>query len=319
MNHAMHNVPDQIPEQVLDQACHWSVVLGDKTISEEDQRGFNLWLEADPLHSIAWQRLQLVEQELAPIRPLAQHSSSILQGLAKSRRQRKTVFASTLSVLLLVGFSLLLFPQWQADYVTGNGELRQISLDGGAVIYLDTGSALDVETTPTGTSVHLHRGRILVDSSAASPADKPQVITDHARFTPVGTRFVVTKRDNHSELVVTQGQVKTETDGNSRVVNAGDSVQVRKGTIDMLTGNGMAADAWVDGVIEANNARLGDVLDALSQHRRGWLGYDAQAAELRVNGVFYLKDTDKALNSLSNTLPITINKTTDWWISVKAK
>lgn len=315
MNHSTHNIPGDI----LDQACHWSVVLGDNQVSDDDQRHFEQWLESNPLHEIAWQRLQLVEQELLPLRPLAQQGTSILQGLAKARRQRKTLFASALSVLLLAGISLSLFPYWQADYVTGKGELRQVNLDGGAILYLDSGVALDVKNTGTGTSVHLHRGRILVDSSAASPAQKPQVITPHASFTPIGTSFVITKRDDLSYLVVTQGQVNVNANGNSRAANAGDSLQVTSKTIAPLASNGLVPDAWIDGVIEANNARLGDVLDALSQHRRGWLHYDTQIADLRVNGIFYLNDTDKALTSLSNTLPITIEKHTGWWTQVKPR
>jgi transmembrane sensor len=229
------------------------------------------------------------------------------------------VFASVLSVLMLVGIAQLLFPYWRADYVTGKGELQQISLESGAIIYLDSGVVLDVENAGDGTTVRLHRGRILVDSSAASPAQKPQVITDHARFTPIGTRFVITKRDDLSELVVTQGQVQLDVEGNSRVANAGESLQVINKTVTTFASNGMAPDAWVEGVIEANNARLGDVLDALSQHRRGWLRYDGGVADLRVNGIFYLNDTDKALTSLSNTLPITIETHAGWWTSVKPK
>ena len=319
MNYATHSIPDQI----LDQACHWSVVVGDSAVSAEDQREFELWLAANPLHELAWQRLQLVEQELIPVRTLGQHHSALLQGLANTRRQRKTVFASALSCLLLVGFSLLLFPHtiqnWQADYATAKGELEQIHLDGGALLYLDADSALDVKTTVDGIAVHLYRGRILVDSAAAAPANKPHIITEGTRFTPVGTRFVVTTRDEQDELVVTQGQVKVEAAGHSELVNAGNGIQVAARAIQPLASTGMAADAWVDGVIEANNARLGDVLDALSQHRRGWLHYDAEVAELRVNGIFHLKDSDKALSSLANTLPITVNRNTDWWISVKAR
>ena len=320
MNHSAHNIPDDI----LDQACHWNVVLGDERVCENDQRSFKQWLESNPLHELAWQRLQMVEQELLPVRPLAQQGSNILQDLASSRRQRKTVFASTLSVLLLVGISLSLFPDWRADYVTGKGELQQISLDGGAIIYLDGGVALDVDGTGDGITgdgivVHLHHGRILVDSSAAAPAHKPRVITDHARFTPIGTRFVVFEQRNRSELVVTQGQVNVDANGNSRVANAGESLQVSDKTVANYVGNGMTPDAWVDGVIEANNARLGDVLDALSPHRRGWLRYDAEVADLRVNGIFYLNDTDKALTSLSNTLPISIETRVGWWTSVKPR
>lgn len=319
MNYATHT----IPEQILDQACHWSVVLGDETVSEEDQREFERWLEASPLHEMAWQRLQLVEQEFIPARSLAHGNSAILQGLSNMRRQRKAAFAGALSCLLLVGFSLLLFPHalqnWQADYATAKGELHKINLDGGALLYLDTDSALDVKTTADGIAVHLYRGRILVDSSAAAPLDKPQIITEDARFTPTGTRFVVAKHGELDELVVTQGQVKVEATGHSQLVNAGDSVQIARNTIIPLANTGLAADAWVDGVIEANNARLGDVLDALAQHRRGWLHYDVQIADLRVNGIFHLKDSDRALSSLANTLPITINRHTDWWISVKPR
>lgn len=312
MTHSAHN----IPEDVLDQACQWSVILGDEQVSEDDQQRLKEWLSSSPQHQMAWQRLQWVEQELVPLHPLAQQGSRILQGLAKSRWRCKALCVSVLSIFVLVGISLSLFPHWRADYVTAQGEMRQISLNDGAILYLDSGVALNLEDMGDFTTLRLHSGRILVDSSAAALPHKPRVSTSHGTFTPVGTRFVVTKQGDRSDLMVIQGQVKVNAGGTSRLASAGDGLQVSNDGIATSAGNGIAPDGWVDNVIDANNARLGDVLDVLAPHHRGWLRYHAGVANLRVNGVFHLKDTDKALTSLANTLPIRVEKRLGWWTSV---
>jgi len=77
-------------------------------------------------------------------------------------------------------------------------------------------------------------------------------------------------------------------------------------------------EAWVEGVVEADDAPLGRVLEALARHRHGWLRYDAAVAQLRVSGVFRLDDTDSALRALEQSLPIRIERTTDWWVTIEA-
>lgn len=316
-----------IPKQILDQAFHWSVVLGDEEATAEDKQGFEQWLQADALNRVAWQRVQAVEDEFSAARSStirsnsAQARSQLLQKLAKQRLRTRRAKLGGLLSLLLIGVLTLPFwrGQWQGDYRTGASEQQHITLQGGAELYLNSRTALDIRYTANGTSLHVYRGQILVDSAAADTRHKPTVITDDGRFTPVGTRFAVRKLPDSSELAVTAGKVNVHSGSSSTTAHAHDSLRIANGQIIAQSGNGLTPGGWVDHVIEANNARLGDVLDALARHRRGWLHYDADVAELRVNGVFYIDDTDKALSSLANTLPIQIETTSGWWVRVRSQ
>jgi transmembrane sensor len=320
-------IHQEIPPKVLDRAFQWAVVLGPDNTNAAERDAFNAWLEENPWHRAAWQRIQAIEQEFAAARPAGGAAREALQKSDADRRRRKQRYAaSSLMALLVVLMGLILnlsgmWDQWQTQYVTAAGEQRQLQLAGGARLYMNSSTALDIKQSRTGTILQLYRGEILVDSSAAAKSDKPVVLTDEARFTPIGTRFVVQKQSQYTELWVTEGRVAIESadGGLALMAGAGQHWRIANGKAEKPTAMGMKPGAWVDGVIEADNARLGDVLDALGRHRRGWLHYDAAAANLRVTGVFRLADTDSALSALETTLPIRIERMTDWWVSVKTQ
>ncbi len=310
-----------IPESVLDEAFRWAVVLNSGTTGQREQSEFERWLQA-PLHRSAWQCIQVVEQEFAAARGGARRGLQVLDRVAGERRKRRLRHAvgTLLSLALLAG--LLLSPLrylWQSQYVTGD-ERETIALAGGARIDLDSGTALDVEQVDGRTVLHLYRGRILVDSSAAAPADKPRIVTEHGSFTPLGTRFVVTGQDDATELAMLQGRVQiTPNDGVEAEATAGQQWQVTTRRAQSIAGNGLVPDGWADGVIEADNARLDDVLAAIGRYRRGWLHCDPAVASLRVTGLFHLDDTDGALQALQQSLPVQVEYTTHWWVSVQAR
>ncbi|MCS5514721.1 hypothetical protein NWF32_01095 [Pseudomonas qingdaonensis] len=65
-------------------------------------------------------------------------------------------------------------------------------------------------------------------------------------------------------------------------------------------------DAWMEGRLEVDDASLGSVIDALRPYRYGVLRVSPAAAQLRVFGVFPLDDSDRALQSLAQVLPISV-------------
>lgn len=320
--------PHDIPEAVLDQAFRWAVVLNSGTAGPSDRQAFDTWLNKDLQHQTAWQRIQMIEQEFTAARSAAKPGLKALKQVARQRQRKRRVamgLGSLFSAMLLFGLLFGLAPmryQWQAQYVTATGEQQHIGLASGAHVYLNSHTAVDIENTPQGALVRLYQGEILVDSSAAAASDKPRIVTADARLTPIGTRFLVQKRDETTELTVTEGLVALEPvdgdDDNEVRVKAGERWQVTGGQAAALRPSGLRPGAWIDGIVEADNARLGDVLDALDKHRRGWLRYDAAAADLRVTGIFRLDDTDSALRALERSLPVRIDRITDWWVTMKA-
>lgn len=64
---------------------------------------------------------------------------------------------------------------------------------------------------------------------------------------------------------------------------------------------------------------LDDVVQELRRYRGGYLGIAPEVAGLRVFGSFPLRDTDDTLTMLASALPIRIQRTLPWWVSIEAR
>lgn len=317
----MTSAARDIPDSVLDEAFAWAVVLNSGSVDRRQRSDFERWLQM-PHNRTAWQRIEIIDQQFAAARGAGTRGLLALDCAAARRRSAKL---KTLAGSLLL---LPLWSVWQAQHVTDRHELKTLTLAGGARVYLDGDSSLDLEHVGGTSVLRLHRGRILVDSSAAKAADKPQVAAGHGRFTPVGTRFVVSTSGDGADLAVLEGRVRVNSVGDSDIdgvigkpieARAGERLRVTARGIESLGDDGLMPGSWLDGVIEADNARLADVVAALGRHHRGWLRCDPAIASLRVTGVFHVDDIDGALYSLQQSLPIQMARNTDWWLSVQAK
>ncbi|RLU00150.1 FecR family protein [Ketobacter sp.] len=312
---------EDLPEAVLEQAFHWAVIMGDTQVTSTDRKGFQDWLHAHPQHQAAWQRIQVIEQDFALVRRSAKRSSVTLKRLKHLRRERRRLkLGATLALLLTIGLgSWLGGKSWRHDYATGVAEQALLRLPGGALVHLNANTTLDIDLTAQGPQLYLHNGEILVESASAAPADKPRVHTREAVFTPVGTRFLVDHAPGSSELAVTDGKVNIEAQGHRQLSVAGERWRVDESGVHLQTGAGLTPGAWTDNLIEANDARLAEVLEALGQHRHGWIHYHQDVADLRITGVFRVDDTDSALASLEHTLPIQVQMVTDWLVLIRQK
>jgi transmembrane sensor len=78
----------------------------------------------------------------------------------------------------------------------------------------------------------------------------------------------------------------------------------------------VAADAWNRGMLVVEEMPLGRLLERLGEYRHGYLGLDPRLENLRITGSFPLNDSDLALAALPPSLPVSIERHTDWWVKV---
>ncbi|WP_092385391.1 FecR/PupR family sigma factor regulator [Halopseudomonas salegens] len=99
-----------IPERVLDQAIGWAVIMGDSSVDEASREAFDEWLQAHPLHGIAWQRLQMIEREFSAVHPrLTKSSNSQKHPLSRQPRADHSIgVAGVLLLGLLLAMPLIL-------------------------------------------------------------------------------------------------------------------------------------------------------------------------------------------------------------------
>jgi len=64
--------------------------------------------------------------------------------------------------------------------------------------------------------------------------------------------------------------------------------------------------------------RLEDFTAELARYRSGVVRCDPAVADLRVSGVFSLRDTDRALENLTRGLPVDVVYRTRYWVTLRA-
>jgi len=307
-------------EHIIEQAANWLTRLHDEDVTDADRRAFDTWCQADPRHALAIERMRGLWGSLdtLPAKP----ARIALNRAFAPRRPRGAQVAGLVGVLLCGWFSLDHLPVWMADQRTGVGERRQIALEDGSRLQLNSNSAVDVKFDGHQRVIELLQGELWVD--VAKDAQRPFVVrTDQGTATALGTRYLV-KRAEDGTTVVTVIESTVAVKGDSS-----DGVKVTAGQRSILDhGRAQAPqaldnndpDAWTRGLLKVNDQPLGDVLQALASYRHGLLRFDAPALQdLRVSGVFKLDDTTAALATLADNLPIQVEYFTDLLVVVKPR
>lgn len=301
-----------LPATALAEAAEWFVLLASGEVSDEDRQRWQDWRSADPAHEQAWQRAQATSERFATIPRSGVRAA--LSALAEKSRLGRKVFAP-LGVLVALGIA-----GWQeyrcsdlsADAVTAIGELREMRLTDNSRLMLDTNSAIDIEFSRTERVIRLRRGRVMIETGHLS-ADRNRpfsVVTAEGRVRALGTQFTVEQREEGTRVVVLEARVSIDAGeplGSGHVVDAGQAAYF---TRDGITESASSASegSWSRGMFVANDLGLCDFLAEIVRYRVDAIVCDKSAAPLRISGAFPLRDTDRVLAALRDTLPIEIER-----------
>ncbi|MGF6394614.1 FecR domain-containing protein [Pseudomonas plecoglossicida] len=298
---------------ILAHAVDWYVRLHDSNVDESTRSAWQAWIAADHRHAEAWARLAQLQCQLgnAP--------SGAAQTLASARRDRRNAVRA-LALLLgvgVIGWQGYRVSPWRCDYSTRTGERRQITLADGTRLDLNTDSRVDVTFDAGRRLIQLHQGEILVDT--AKDLRPFSVRTLAGDILALGTRFSVRQDAASTQVVVAAHAVEVRTRRSSERVRieSGYGMRFSADSVGPLRALPADALAWVQGMLVSIDWRLGDVVHELARYRPGYLGCNAQVAELRLSGAFNLDDTDLALLSLEDALPIRARRITRYWVRLE--
>lgn len=315
------------------QAADWLTRLEDA--SEEELRAFRAWQQADQRHAEAVQAMQAMIDQLEGLRPQRDPAHAALSAgwSVNSKPAAIRKHASTLTLALLA----LLLPTWLAlqhfplDYLladmhSGTAQWKTQTLADNSRITLNSNSAVDIDFDAQQRVITLVQGEVLVD--VAKDAARPFIVkTAHGSITALGTRFIVSRQDEVTQLSMLESKVKVmqamaPNASTPAVVSQGQGIAIHRDELGPVHAIDAASleDAWRLHQLVVQDQPLPEVLAALSRHTRGHIRYDqASLQHLRVTAVLPLDNSEQALHLLAESLPVRIRSYTPWWVMVDAK
>ncbi|HFI5323076.1 TPA: ferric citrate uptake sigma factor regulator FecR [Serratia liquefaciens] len=313
-----HTLPPE-QRQALKMAAQWFALLCDENVTEHQRQQWQAWHQQNEDHRWAWQRVEALQSQLQGV-PGKFSYRTLDQAGRQSTLDRRTLLKSLLLLLGVggswLGFQSPLGRELRADYRTATGEIKPIVLSDGSQLVLNTASAVDVRYSAEKRLILLHSGEI---SLITGRDDRPfWVESRQGAMRALGTHFLVRENDDQTQLTVLEHAVEAQLaqfPQEKRRVNAGEQISFSAVAFgqQQAAGNG---DSWTRGVLSVSQWRLDQVLAELARYRHGRLDCDPAIAGLRVSGSFPLKEPDRALLLLSQTLPIRLQSFTRYWLKV---
>ena len=307
-----------IAAATLEQASHWLMLHWGGELSEQQQRNFSRWRDADPEHRRAWQRLEQLQSTLSAVP--ADTARAVLQQMPDARRRQSL---KLLGMLLLAGgsgylaHSQLPWRETLADLHTGPGERLQRRLADGSRLSLNSGSAVNIRFSPRERRIQLIKGELLLDSGHDAALRPLIVETRDGEIQALGTRFSVYQQAGGSLVSLFEGELELRPRRASPApLQAGQSRWFSATELGKITAADINSIAWHKGRLVAERMPLGQFLSELGRHRPGVLRCDPAIAHLQLTGVFPLADTDRVLAALQQSLPLEVHRFTRYWVSV---
>jgi len=304
----------------LRQAAHWFSQFNSGEELPSDQCAWQLWLNASPVNAWAWQQAERLQTRMAASESPASARVLALAAQGRHASRRRVVKAGLLllggSAVGLGGYREVRQSPWLADVRTGVGEQRSLSLNNGTALVLNTASAADVGDLPGAPWLRLRQGELMV---TIPPRQSCRVVTRDGAIEAGESRFAVRLFDSSSSLEVfgQQAQV-TLASGQTLQVSQGQRCQFNAQGFAPLETVALAADAWSQGLLIANDQRLDAFVSNLSRYRPGWLRCAPGVAGLRISGTFRLADTEQILRALTTSLPVQVHTRTRYWVTITA-
>lgn len=300
--------------KVAEQAVHWLIELQGGALDSRQQLAMERWLQASEEHRRAWEHIQRVNQRLRGLSSPLAHAA--LQAPRSASRRRALKALLLLGVGGACGLTLQQhnpLPPLLADYRSPLGQRRQMRLDDGTQLHLNTASAADVRFDRELRSIHLLEGELLLN--VANDTRPLRLLTGNGALQLSSGRFNVRQLADHSRIAVFQGQATLA----GQALAAGQQAQFDGPHWAATRALDANAGAWVDGMLVAAHMRLGDFIEDLGRYRRGQLNCAPAVADLLISGSYPLADSERILDLLEVALPVRVRRFTRYWVTVEAR
>lgn len=307
--------------EALVAASRWYARLADEHATSRDRQLWQAWHDASAEHREAWRQLESINQQFQEISPDIGLATLGLPSPSRRRAIKHLAGIVAIGILGAYGWRAQPWQELLADYDTAIGERRELVLEDGTRLVLNTDTTINIEYSAGHRLVQLLQGELLIETGHADPQKRPfSVHTRYGRITALGTRYMVRDTQEFSRVSVFEGAVAIRPTDNAQVritLHPGQRVDFNDETLSQVAVARTTDSAWSKGMLVAYEMLLGDFIKELARYRRGRMQCDPAVQSLQISGAFPLDDIDSILQTLVRTLPVRVESFTRLWTTIR--
>lgn len=289
----------------LDREAHgWVRRLTSGEATSADADALRDWCRRSPAHAAAFSSASQLWRALEPASQILDEAQQA--GLAARQRSRVIArrafmggaIAASAGALLLAKPPFDVWPSYselQADFRTGVGERRAISVVDGIAIEMNARTSLSV----TDGVVRLIAG----EASFSAPDDRErpiEVLADAGRTLTTNARFDIRRVGGEVRVTCYANEIHVAHPSRTITLGAQQQVSYRADAMgESVSIDPAIASAWQRGLMIFDETPLSEVIDDLNRYRSGHIVLlDRNLARSPVNGRFKVDRPDEALTQI---------------------
>ncbi|MFF7064178.1 FecR domain-containing protein [Pseudomonas sp. NPDC008258] len=294
------------------QALNWFTRLRAENLGSDEFAAFEAW-RLKPQNARAYAEVEQLWQTLE----LPAHR---VRKADRGKAKRWPRYAAAACLVLAAGAAWLSVPALQelgSDYATVAGERREVLLNDGSRLWLDSASSVDVDVQGATRTVRLRQGRVFAE---VVHDGRPFVVhVDEAKVEVLGTRFSVSREAGGDEVVLLSGRVQVSTPSHQQLLASGQRLRVHGERVE--TPESVDAErllAWRTGQLRVREVPLQQVLQQLVGYQgKRLVLLNEQAGQRRVSGSFNLDKADSALDALVSSQQLQAHVVLGHWLIIR--
>ena len=315
----MRLVTEKIPD---DAAADWFVRLHSGDVTEATRLEHEAWLAEDEGNRERFEAVEGAIRDLAPLDDWMRTEANRLNARMMARRAWRTKgLVGVASAAAAVAAVTLWITTNPADfYTTERAEQREISLDDGSRIHLNSASSVAVRYSPEVRTVELNSGEGVFDVS--QDAQRPFVVAARdAEVVAIGTQFRVRLAGDDVTVTVIEGAVAVfdrpdsgamspqgsiRPDADPTLLYANDQITLSSGVMSAVESvNASVATAWREGKLIYDATPLRQVVTEMSRYTPIELAVADGVPDHPITGLIQIRSPDAMLRFISNAVPVT--------------
>lgn len=306
------------------------------------------WIAASPMHAVAFAQAEVAWRDAERLKALGTelpitsadrcedtvsakvddlHDFPVTDDdVRRGRSTRRGIILSGVAVAGLLGALPLrhVFAPGAELLETRQGEVRNVRLEDGSTVHINTHSLVEVAFTRDRRFLRLLRGEATFD--VAHNAARPfEVEAGNSITRAIGTRFTIHRLADEgaegAQLTVTQGLVSVrDTQGQYAQVAAGHGATMRSGSITPRKLDSLEIarrTSWQDGMLVLDGLTIGEAVAQFNRYRQAPLKVtNADVAAVRVGGRFGLDESDTFLEALRTGFGVRVTHEPDGSVEI---